>query len=63
MADIYKDAKTDERGVIIYANALFCDISRLYAQRAAFKGLWDDVKAKFFWIWFVVNRRKNMGYY
>ncbi len=94
MADIYKDAKTDEwhypdsayilsetdeRGIIVYANELFCDIAgyrleELLGQphnivrnpsmpRVAFKGLWNDVHTKGFWTGFVVNRRKDMGHY
>ncbi|MBE0499398.1 MAG: PAS domain-containing protein [Campylobacterales bacterium] len=94
MSNIYKDPKTDEwhypdsayilsetdaRGIIIYANALFCEIAgysldELLGQphsivrhpdmpRAAFKGLWDDVETNGFWTGFVVNRRKDTGYY
>lgn len=94
MSDIYKDPKTDEwhypdntyilsetdeRGIIVYANELFCDIAgyslkELLGQphsivrhpsmpRVAFKGLWNDVQANGFWTGFVVNRRKDRGYY
>ncbi|MDQ1298591.1 MAG: hypothetical protein QG558_1130 [Campylobacterota bacterium] len=94
MADIYKAAtsdewfypadgyilsETDDKGIILYANELFCEIAG-YTQneligephnivrhndmpRIAFKGLWDDLQTKGFWTGFVKNRRKDNGYY
>ena len=94
MQDIYKDptsvewlypdnayilSETDEKGIILYANELFCELAgytreELLGQphnivrhpdmpRIAFKGLWDDVQTKGFWTGFVKNRRKDMGVY
>jgi len=94
MHDIYKDAntdewffpdgayilsETDEKGMIIYVNDLFCKLAgysrdELLGQphnlirhrdmpRIAFKGLWDDIQSKGFWTGFVKNRRKDMAYY
>lgn len=94
MSDIYKDDKseewffpdksyilseTDENGIILYANDVFCEVAG-YAReeligkphnivrhpdmpRIAFKGLWDDLRSKGFWTGFVKNRRKDNGYY
>lgn len=72
-------SETDEYGHILYANQIFCDIagykeSELIGEphnivrhpdmpRAAFKMLWDDIKAKGFWTGIVKNQRKDGGFY
>jgi len=77
--DEYILSETDSKGIIIYANELFCEmagytIEELLGQphnivrhpdmpRAAFKSLWDDVKEKGFWTGIVKNLRKDRGYY
>ncbi len=94
MQGIYKDEKTQEwyfpqasyilsetdaKGMILYANDLFCEIvgytiDELLGKphnivrhpdmpRVAFKGLWDDVQSKGFWNGTVKNLRKDGGYY
>jgi aerotaxis receptor len=94
MSEVYKDehseewffpdksyilSETDENGIIVYANELFCEVAgfrqeELIGQphnivrhpdmpRIAFKGLWDDLRSKGFWTGFVKNRRKDNGYY
>ena len=78
-SDQYILSETDEKGMIIYANNLFCEIAgyeldELIGEphnivrhpdmpRIAFKGLWDDLREKGFWTGIVKNRRKNSGYY
>ena len=77
--DGYILSETDEHGVIIYANELFCEIAgyeldELLGQphniirhpdmpKIAFKQLWDDIQTKGFWSGFVKNLRKDGGYY
>jgi len=72
-------SETDEKGIIIYANNLFCEMAgykleELLGQphnivrhqdmpRIAFKGLWDDIKNKGFWTGVVKNLRKDGGFY
>ena len=94
MSNIYKDSQTsewffpvdsfilsetDEHGIIIYVNEIFCEIAgytkdELLGQphniirhpdmpRIAFKGLWDAVQSKGFWDGYVKNARKDGGYY
>jgi len=94
MSEIYKDSQTDEwyfneksyilsetdaRGLILYANDIFCDIAgytidELIGQphnivrhpdmpRIAFQGLWDDIQSKGFWNGTVKNLRKDGAYY
>lgn len=94
MADVYKDynsdewfypsnsyilSETDEHGIILYANELFCEVAGYSKEdligqphnivrhpdmpRIAFKGLWNDLQAKGFWTGYVKNRRKDNGYY
>jgi aerotaxis receptor len=78
-SDEYILSETDERGVIIYANEIFCEIAgytieELIGQphniirhpdmpKIAFKGLWDDIQTKGFWTGIVKNLRKDGGYY
>ncbi|MFT5835608.1 MAG: PAS domain S-box-containing protein [Sulfurimonas sp.] len=78
-SDQYILSETDDSGLIIYANDVFCDIAgykldELIGEphnivrhpdmpRIAFKSLWDDVKAKGFWTGIVKNLRKDGGYY
>jgi len=94
MHDIYKDeatdewffpdgayilSETDEKGIITYANDIFCEVAgytldELIGEphnivrhpdmpRIAFKGLWDDIQSKGFWTGYVKNMRKDRGYY
>jgi PAS domain S-box-containing protein len=72
-------SETDDKGMIIYANDLFCEVAGFSHEellgephnivrhpdmpRVAFKGLWDDIQSKGFWTGFVKNRRKDGGYY
>jgi aerotaxis receptor len=78
-SDEYILSETDERGVIIYANDIFCEMAgykldELLGEphnivrhpdmpRAAFKGLWNDIQSKGFWVGMVKNLRKDGGYY
>lgn len=78
-ADGYILSETDSKGMILYANDLFCElagykIGELLGEphnivrhrdmpRAAFKSLWDDVQSKGFWTGIVKNQRKDGGYY
>jgi aerotaxis receptor len=77
--DSYILSETDDKGIIIYANELFCEIADYKIEdllgephnivrhpdmpRIAFKGLWDDVQSKGFWRGIVKNIRKDRGYY
>lgn len=94
MQEIYKDAnseewhfdensyilsETDSKGLILYANDLFCEMAGYKQEeligvphnvvrhpdmpRIAFKGLWDDIQSKGFWNGIVKNLRKDGGYY
>ena len=94
MSDVYKDeetsewfypdnsyilSETDENGMILYANELFCEVagytkSELIGEphnivrhsdmpRIAFKGLWDDIQSKGFWSGYVKNSSKDGGFY
>jgi len=72
-------SETDDKGVILYANQLFCDIAgykidELIGEphnivrhpdmpRIAFKGLWDDIQTKGFWTGIVKNLRKDRAFY
>lgn len=72
-------SETDEKGMIIYANDIFCEMAgysldELIGQphnivrhpdmpRIAFQGLWDDIQSKGFWRGIVKNLRKDRGYY
>ena len=72
-------SETDEKGMILYANKLFCEIAGFCEAellgkahnivrhpdmpRIAFKGLWDDIQSKGYWTGFVKNRRKDKGSY
>ncbi len=77
--DQYILSETDDKGFIIYANDIFCEIAgykieELLGQphniirhpdmpRIAFKGLWDDIQGKGFWTGIVKNLRKDGGFY
>jgi len=72
-------SETDSRGMIIYANDVFCEIAGYNIEellgephnivrhpdmpKIAFKGLWDDIQSKGFWTGTVKNLRKDGGYY
>lgn len=72
-------SETDEKGIITYANDLFCEIAGYTSEeligqphnivrhpdmpRIAFKGLWDDIQSKGFWTGIVKNLRKDGGFY
>ena len=72
-------SETDNKGVIIYANDIFCEIAgytldELIGQphnivrhpdmpRIAFQGLWDDIQTKGFWRGIVKNLRKDRAFY
>lgn len=72
-------SETDEYGIIIYANQIFCDLAgynleELIGQphniirhsdmpKVAFKSLWDDIQSKGFWTGIVKNLRKDRAYY
>lgn len=78
-SESYILSETDDKGIILYANDLFCEVagytrSEILGQphnivrhpdmpRIAFKGLWDDVRSKGFWTGFVKNRSKDGGFY
>ncbi|WP_324171697.1 PAS domain-containing protein [Sulfurimonas sp.] len=78
-SDQYILSETDEKGIIIYANDLFCELAgytleELLGQphniirhedmpKIAFKGLWDDIQTKGFWTGVVKNLRKDGAYY
>ncbi len=75
----YLLSETDEFGVILYANDLFCQLAGYKREellgeahnivrdpdmpRIAFAGLWDDIRSKGFWTGFVKNRCKNGDFY
>ncbi len=77
--DQYVLSETNDRGIITYANDVFCELAgytleELVGQphnvvrhpdmpNIAFKGLWDDAPRKGFWMGFVKNLRKDGGYY
>jgi len=78
-ADQYILSETDDKGLITYANNLFCEMAGYKLDeligkphnivrhpdmpRIAFKGLWDDIQSKGFWTGIVKNLRKDGGYY
>ena len=77
--DSYILIETDEKGIITYANDIFCKIAgykleELIGQphnivrhpdmpKIAFKGLWDDIQTKGFWTGIVKNLRKDRACY
>lgn len=77
--DSYILSETDAKGLIIYANDLFCEIAGLKREeilgqahnivrhpdmpRIAFKSLWTDIQNKGFWRGIVKNIRKDGSYY
>ncbi len=72
-------SETDEKGIITYANDIFCEIAGYTLEellgephnivrhpdmpKIAFKGLWDDIQKKGFWTGIVKNLRKDGGCY
>lgn len=72
-------SETDERGIITYANDIFCEIAGYNLKeligephnivrhpdmpKIAFKGLWNDVQTKGFWTGIVKNLRKDRACY
>ncbi|MCF6331583.1 MAG: PAS domain-containing protein [Sulfurimonas sp.] len=72
-------SETDDKGIITYANDIFCEIAGYTLKelmgephnilrhpempKIAFKGLWDDVQKKGFWTGIVKNLRKDGAYY
>lgn len=77
--DSYILSETDDKGTILYANELFCEIAGYRLEeligephnivrhpdmpRAAFKSLWDDIQAKGFWTGIVKNIRRDRTFY
>jgi aerotaxis receptor len=77
--DTYILSETDSKGIITYANEIFCEIAAYNIDeligephnivrhpdmpRIAFQGLWDDIQKKGFWSGVVKNRRKDGGCY
>lgn len=77
--DIYILSETDDKGIILYANNVFCEIAAYKIEeligephnivrhpdmpRIAFQGLWDDIQSKGFWSGIVKNRRKDGAFY
>ncbi len=72
-------SETDDKGIITYANDIFCEIAGYTLEeligephnivrhpdmpKVAFKGLWDDVQKKGFWTGIVKNLRKDGACY
>jgi len=72
-------SETDDKGIILYANELFCKMAGYTLEeligephnivrhpdmpRIAFEGLWEDIQTKGFWCGIVKNMRKDRGYY
>ena len=72
-------SETDEKGIILYANADFCDIAGYTKDeligkphnmvrhsdmpKAAFEDLWTTIKADKTWNGIVKNRTKQGGFY
>ena len=72
-------SETDDKGTILYANDVFCQLAGYSLDeligkphnilrhpdmpRAAFKSLWDDIQEKGFWTGIVKNLRKDRTYY
>ena len=72
-------SETDSKGIIIYANQLFCDMAGYTLEeligephnivrhpdmpKIAFESLWTDIQSKGFWTGIVKNIRKDRGYY
>jgi len=77
--DSYILSETDDKGLILYANELFCEIAGYSLDeiigephnivrhpdmpRIAFAGLWDDIQSKGFWSGIVKNKRKDGASY
>ncbi|MBD3796421.1 MAG: PAS domain-containing protein [Campylobacterales bacterium] len=78
-SDDFLVSQTDAKGIIMFANDDFCDISGYKINelvgkshnivrhpdmpKAAFKDLWDTVKQGKVWTGYVKNKTKNGGYY
>ena len=78
-SDQYILSETDDKGIILYANDIFCEIAGYTSEeligephnivrhrdmpKIAFKGLWDDLQSKGFWTGIVKNLRKDGGCY
>jgi len=76
---LYILSETDEKGIIIYANEVFCTIAKYKEEellgqphnivrhpdmpRTAFKMVWDDIQTKGFWEGYVKNKRSDGGFY
>ncbi len=72
-------SETDEKGIILYSNDIFCEIAGYKCEdligqphniirhpdmpKIAFQGLWDDITTKGFWSGTVKNLRKDGAYY
>jgi len=72
-------SKTDLKGVITYANPMFCDISGYTLDeligsphniirhpdvpKESFENMWKTIRSKKVWKGIVKNRKKNGGYY
>lgn len=77
--DDFLVSQTDEKGIILFANDDFCKIAGYTIEelvgkphnivrhkdmpKAAFKDLWNTVKANKVWTGYVKNAIKNGGYY
>jgi len=71
-------SETDDKGIIIYVNNLFCEVAGYKKEeligephnilrhsdmpRIAFKGSWSDIQNKGFWTGYVKNIRKDRGF-
>ncbi|MFA6137943.1 MAG: PAS domain-containing protein [Sulfurimonas sp.] len=77
--DDFLVSQTDEKGVILFANDVFCKIAGYTIDeligknhnivrhpdmpKVAFKDLWDTVKQDKIWRGYVKNRTKDGGFY
>ncbi len=78
-SDRYILSETDDKGIIIYVNDLFCEVAGYKKEELlgtphnilrhgdmpsiAFKGLWNDIQTKGFWSGYVKNLRKDRDFY
>ena len=72
-------SETDEKGIITYANTIFCEIANYKLEeligqphniirhpdmpKAAFKDLWEKIQSIGFWTGYVKNARRGGGFY